>query len=64
MFLSPEEIEALTGYRRWGAQRRWLSEHGYRHDTDAQVQAVAQACQQRGKTVHMFSGLVSYAECR
>jgi hypothetical protein len=32
MFLSPEEIEVLTGYRRWSAQRRWLSEHGYRHD--------------------------------
>lgn len=32
MFLTPEEVVALTGYQRWSAQRRWLTQRGYRHD--------------------------------
>jgi hypothetical protein len=30
VFLTPAEIETLTGYRRPSAQVRWLRRHGYR----------------------------------
>lgn len=29
MFLTPEETETLTGYKRAAAQLRWLRAHGY-----------------------------------
>lgn len=30
MFLTPADLERLTGYRRPSAQARWLRQHGYR----------------------------------
>lgn len=30
MFLTPADLERLTGYRRPSAQARWLRRHGYR----------------------------------
>ena len=35
MFLTNEEIVALTGYRRYSAQLRWLADHGYRFEVNA-----------------------------
>lgn len=35
MFLQPEDIEALTGYKKPKLQRRWLLDHGYRFDVRA-----------------------------
>lgn len=29
MFLTPEEVAELTGYKRYGAQIRWLTAHKY-----------------------------------
>lgn len=29
-FLTPEDIERLTGRKRYSAQARWLSDHGYK----------------------------------
>jgi len=31
MFLTPDELIALTGFRRPGAQARWLRSRGIRH---------------------------------
>jgi hypothetical protein len=33
-FLVPEDIERLTGRRRYSAQIRWLSTHGYKFDVN------------------------------
>lgn len=30
MFLSKEEVDALTGYRRPADQRRWLERNGFK----------------------------------
>jgi hypothetical protein len=35
VFLSPEDVEALTGYRKPALQRRWLVANGYRFDVRA-----------------------------
>lgn len=35
MFLSPEDLHALTGYRKPALQRRWLLANGYRFDVRA-----------------------------
>ncbi len=35
MFLSSEDVEALTGYRKPALQRRWLLANGYRFDVRA-----------------------------
>lgn len=35
MFLSPADIEALTGYKLPAHQRRWLTRHGYPFDVAA-----------------------------
>ena len=35
MFLSTEDLEALTGYRKPALQRRWLVANGYRFDVRA-----------------------------
>ena len=40
MFLSPDEIERLTGYKRAAAQRRWLVDRGYRFDIDGRGRPV------------------------
>ncbi len=34
MFLSPEEVQRLTGKKRHSAQVRWLRDHGYRFDVN------------------------------
>lgn len=34
MFLTADEIVALTGYQRPSDQRRWLASHGWRHEAD------------------------------
>lgn len=35
MFLSPEDVERLTGKVRPSAQARWLDAHGWRHTRSA-----------------------------
>jgi hypothetical protein len=35
MFLSADDLRALTGYAKPSLQRRWLLEHGYRFDVRA-----------------------------
>ena len=40
MFLSPRELQELTGYQKPALQRRWLVEHGYRFDVRADGRAV------------------------
>jgi len=35
MFLEPEEILKLTGYRRHADQRRWLEQHRWRFEVSA-----------------------------
>lgn len=35
MFLTPDELRALTGYKRWPKQIEWLREHGYKFDQNA-----------------------------
>ena len=35
MFLTQEELRALTDYKRPSDQIRWLTEHGYRFDVGA-----------------------------
>lgn len=35
MFLTPDDLAALTGLTRPSAQARWLREHGYRHEVNA-----------------------------
>ena len=35
MFLSDEELQELTGYKRKADQRRWLMERQYRFEVDA-----------------------------
>lgn len=35
MFLSPEQIEQLTGYRKAALQRQWLINNGYSFDVRA-----------------------------
>lgn len=40
MFLTPEELEILTGYVRHSAQVRWLDAHGYSFERSASGQPV------------------------
>lgn len=35
LFLTPEELETLTGYMRPSAQRRWLADQGITHRVNA-----------------------------
>ena len=35
MFLTPSEIETLTGYEMPAWQRRWLDSHGWRYEKSA-----------------------------
>ena len=35
MFLTADDIEALTGYKKPKLQRRWLLDHGYRFEVRA-----------------------------
>jgi hypothetical protein len=40
MFLSPQDIEDLTGYKRPSAQIRWLASRGYKVDVNGKGQPV------------------------
>lgn len=40
MFLSPADLQQLTGYQRCSAQARWLRRHGWRHTVNALGQPV------------------------
>lgn len=35
MFLTPDDLRALTGYKQWPKQVQWLRQHGYRFDLNA-----------------------------
>jgi hypothetical protein len=35
MFLTEQDMESLTGYKRPGDQRRWLSKHGWAFEVRA-----------------------------
>ncbi len=35
MFLTADELRALTGYKLPAFQLRWLADHGYRHEVSA-----------------------------
>lgn len=35
MFLTAQDLETLTGRKRWRSQVAWLQTHGYRHDLTA-----------------------------
>jgi hypothetical protein len=35
VFLTPDELERLTGYKTGARQRRWLAENGYSFDVRA-----------------------------
>jgi hypothetical protein len=45
MFLTADELEALTGYKKKALQRRWLVDHGYRFDVRADGRAAVLASQ-------------------
>lgn len=34
LFVSPAEVEELTGYKTRARQRHWLVEHGWKHEVD------------------------------
>ena len=34
-FLAPVDVERLTGFKRFSAQSRWLSAHGFSHEVNA-----------------------------
>lgn len=34
MFLTPQELETVSGYSRRSSQRRWLEAHGWKHEVD------------------------------
>lgn len=34
MFLSPDELKDLTGYKLRACQRRWLADHGWKFEVD------------------------------
>jgi hypothetical protein len=54
VFLTPEELRLLTGYRRSSAQIRWLRRHGYRFTVNGLGPVVAVAEFNR----HMVGGRV------
>ena len=35
LFLTPDELQCLTGYRRTADQRRWLTAHDWRFEVSA-----------------------------
>lgn len=35
VFLDPNDVERLTGYKRYSAQSRWLRTHGFAHEVNA-----------------------------
>ena len=40
MFLTPSELETLTGYAQNGRQRRWLDSHQWRYESAANGRVV------------------------
>jgi hypothetical protein len=51
MFLSPEEVERLTGRKRYSAQIRWLKDHGYRFTVNGLNQPVVAVAESTRKLV-------------
>jgi hypothetical protein len=45
MFLTADDLEALTGYKKKALQRRWLADHGYRFEVRADGRAAVLASQ-------------------
>lgn len=45
MFLSANDVQALTGYKKPALQRRWLIQHGYRFDVRADGRPAVLAAQ-------------------
>lgn len=35
LFMTPDDLQELTGYRRHADQRRWLTTHGWRFEVSA-----------------------------
>lgn len=60
MFLTPDELHDLTGYKRHADQRRWLSERGWTFETAATgkpVVARSYAESRMGPTERVAAGL-------
>jgi hypothetical protein len=49
MFLTKNDIEALTGYKKPALQRRWLVENGYSFDVRADARPAVLADQVRAR---------------
>ena len=45
MFLTADQLSELTGYRKPGLQRRWLTDSGYRFDVRADGRPVVLVAQ-------------------
>jgi hypothetical protein len=44
MFLSPDELRTLTGYKRPAEQAKWLSQEGIRHRVNGANRVVVLRC--------------------
>lgn len=53
MFLGRSEVEQLTGLRQYAAQRRWLTDRGWKHEVDAGGRPVVLRAEMER---HMLSG--------
>jgi len=53
VFLTAEERETLTGYKRWSAQMRWLQRHGYKYTMSGLGEPVVAVAEM---TRHMVGG--------
>lgn len=51
MFLTPQEIERLTGRKRASAQIRWLKDHSYRFTVNGLQQPVVAVAEANRKLV-------------
>lgn len=52
LFLTPEELQQLTGYQRNADQRRWLTNHGWKFE----VSAIGKAIVSRQHAEAMLAG--------
>ncbi|MDD2753859.1 MAG: DUF4224 domain-containing protein [Candidatus Portnoybacteria bacterium] len=55
MFLNQDEIQTLTGRKRWTAQARWLREHGYH----CEINAVGRPVVLRAEVERKLCGIVT-----
>jgi hypothetical protein len=53
MFLSPEQLERLTGRKQPAAQIRWLNAHGWRYTRNAIGEVIVMEAEARW---HLYSG--------